>query len=461
MPSLNTSSPRFSRSSRTFSPFFAVTPILAMSLASVVTGCSHAWEEYDPRVTSTSGGSSSSSSSGSSGGSSKCGGTSVLVSDFDKGDLQNLWEINEWGGATISETAGELVAKLPMNSGEGCGAYVTSKYLYDFREDFVSIEVPRTANVDNASWTALSVGPNENNYIEIFQEGSTINFGMKVDGMYSKLLSIPYEATPHRFWQMRESAGRVYYETSPDGQTWTGQTDVSIMKTLFLEYSRIYMASGSNPDQTNPGEAHFDRLNAGGIPKQNYCPTSSLRDDFADGMRGDQWLRSWEGQPGMLGENGGQFVIQYPPNIEAYAGLVSASAFDLAGSSVVVEVLQAPATSVPAHTAITLNGPGDNDLDMFVEEGTLKLGAKTNGNYQDIATKSYSPIEHRWWRIREEDNTIYWETAPDGKTWTTQLERNPSPVPGTIFDIEFHAGVWSPTPMPGECRLDNLNLPPQ
>jgi hypothetical protein len=220
------------------------------------------------------------------------------------------------------------------------------------------------------------------------------------------------------------------------------------------------MATGCNPNQANPGEAHFDRLNGGGTPKQKYCPMSSLTDDFNNGMLGDQWLRSWEGQPGMLAEEGGQFVVKYPPNLEAYAGLTSSYAFDLRGSAAVAEVPGTPASSVPAHVAMTLNGPGDNDIDMFVEEGTLKLGAKTNGNYQDLATMPYSALDHRWWRIRETDNTLYWETSPDGKAWTKRLEKTPPPVPMNVVDLEFHAGVWSPQAMPGECRVDNLNLPP-
>lgn len=419
-------------------------------------GCSHAWEDYDPRVTSTGGATSSSSSS--SGGASKCGGTSVLVSDFDKNDLEVFWDVNDWGGAGMSETGGELVAKLPVNSTDGSGVYAISKYYYNFRDDFVSVEVARAAEPTSAAWTAFSVGPNENNYIEIYQEGMTLNFGVQFEGNYNKYWTVPYDATEHRFWQIRESAGRVYYETSPDGEKWIAQTDVPVPPSLLLEYSRMVMASGCDSNQANPGEAHFDRLNRGGAPMQNYCPMSSMRDDFEDGMRSGQWMRSFEGQTGMLAEEGGQFVIHYVPNQEAHAGLVSAYAYDLRGSSIVLEVPQVPAAEATAYVGIELNGPGGNNVEMFVSEGNLKLAVEIDGNLQELSIIPYSAQQHRWWKIREAENILYWETSPDGKTWKQELQMSPPPVPVSILDIEIHGGTWAGFPDPGESRADNLNL---
>jgi hypothetical protein len=36
----------------------------------------------------------------------------------------------------------------------------------------------------------------------------------------------------------------------------------------------------------------------------------------------------------------------------------------------------------------------------------------------------YSPTQHRWFRFREAAGTTYWDTSPDGVTWTNQLQRN-------------------------------------
>jgi hypothetical protein len=37
---------------------------------------------------------------------------------------------------------------------------------------------------------------------------------------------IAYDATMHLYWRMREAGGKLFYETSPDGSTWTVQHEV-------------------------------------------------------------------------------------------------------------------------------------------------------------------------------------------------------------------------------------------
>ncbi len=488
---------------------FVGAALSVLAVGNTVAGCSHGWEDYDPRIAGSGGASIAGSSTGgennggtggmgtggmgtggmgtggmgtggmgtggmgtggmgtggmgtggSGGGVNKCGGTSVLVSDFDGNAISDLWIVNEWGMATIVQSGGELVVDLPTGNPNGYGAYIVSQFFYDFRDDFVSVEATQVTNPTNSAWMFMNVGPDDNNYIEIYQGGADLIFGQEVASTYATLKKIPYDAVAHRFWKLSEAAGKTYYQTSPDGQAWTTQLEITTTSLFAIDYSRIRLGAGADSGNMDPGKPHFDRLNGGGNPQQWYCPTNSITDDFEDGVRGPQWARSEEDQNGMLAEQGGQCIVQFTENTTDHAGYRSSRAFDLTGSSLVVEVPSVPDLSVDTHFGIDLWGLGDNEVEMRVWHGALEFAVDINDTYQKLGTTQYNPNVHRWWRIREAGNTLYWETAPDGKTWNTELEISPPPVPINMLDVELRGGADTAQVMPGQGRVDNVNLPP-
>lgn len=70
------------------------------------------------------------------------------------------------------------------------------------------------------------------------------------------------------------------------------------------------------------------------------------------------------------------------------------------------------------------------------------------------------PATHRWWRIRDSANTVYWDTSPDGKAWQPQAELTPIPMAIDMLDVYLESGGWSAQASPGSSSFDNLNLPP-
>ncbi len=359
----------------------------------------------------------------------------------------------------MTESNGELVYDLSSDVNQSA-AFIQSEYFYDFRNDFVSVEVISTPGVGKATQAFFSVGIDSANYIEIVQKEDMIAFGYERADKYTTIKSIPYDPAAHRFWRLRESEGVVIHETSPEGQNWTNQAETPTSALFPMDLVRVLMGGNGDAGPTGPKQGRFDKLSGGGIAKQKYCPIFSITDDFNDGKENRQWLRSWEEQPGMLLEEGGQFVIHYVPNLKARAGLASARAFDLTNSALVLEIPSAPQTMLKGFLGIDLNGTGGKDIEMFVEEGNLKFGVENSGTFKELGTVAYSAQQHRWWRIREASNTLFWETAPDGKTWTTQLEASPLPVAVDILDVEIHGGTRIEQMSPGDARADNLNQPP-
>lgn len=398
------------------------------------------------------------------GGPTLCGGTSALAEDYS-GEPLYLWETNDWGGASVSQSNGELVIGLPNGGASESGAYLISKYYYDFRKDAASIEVPSATNPATSSWAYLSVGPSDADYVEIYQAGGLLYFGYEVGNDYTKLESMPYDPVAHRYWQLRDDGQIVNFETSPDGSAWSVQAQVLTANLFPLDFVRVVIGGGADSGQTGPGEARFDHLNGGGAPKQKLCPVSSITDDFDDGLESVQWARSWEDAPDMLTEESGQLVIHYPPNSTDEADLTSARAFDLTDSSVTVEWTAVPDASDETHIAVELNGPGDddpadNDVEMHLSGGQLEFVIFKAGQYQQLGSLLYSPVDHRWWRIREASNTLFWETSPDGSAWTTRLQVSPVPVPIDVVEVEISGYTYGPQGSPKTSAFDNVNLPP-
>ena len=72
---------------------------------------------------------------------------------------------------------------------------------------------------------------------------------------------------------------------------------------------------------------------------------------------------------------------------------------------------------------------------------------------------SYNPVSHRFWRIREANGTIYFETSPDTSSWATQGS-TASTLP--LSNVRFNVSAYNDgtDPNPGVALIDNLNLLP-
>jgi hypothetical protein len=396
---------------------------------------------------------------GSGGGPIHCGGTNVLADDFPGSDPGEVWNISDYGGATALETGGEAVVTLPSGSpGSSRGAFESNQY-YDLTNDHVSIEVTSATNTATTAMAFFSVYYDGNNYIEISQTNGDLRFIRYIAGTWAELKSTLYNAVNHRHWRFREDGTDTHWETSSDGVNWTSQVSEPTAMLFPMNLVGIDFGGQTDGGEVNPGEARFDHLNGGGAPLGKWCPMSSLTDDFEDGIRARIWDSSWEPIPGMMVETGGDLVFTLPPNATPYANYGSAVRFDLTGSSIVIEVPQLADSASKAQTYVDLDAAGDNGFGMLVEGTTLYFDYWVAGTTQGVGSLLYSPVQHKWWRMREAGGTVYWETAPDGKAWTIREQFVPS-FPVDALEVSLNCGIWQASANPGASHFDNLNLPP-
>jgi hypothetical protein len=402
--------------------------------------------------------SSSSSSSGTGGvGPVDCGGTSVLSDDFPGGDPADLWQLNSTNNV-VSETGGEAVIVLP-NSMNGSWGEFDSNHAYDFRGDSVSIAVTSATNPMTTAQAWFGVGY-DSNYLQIYQKHGFIHVEYQLAGTTTLLAKTMYDPVAHHNWRFREDGVNTYWETSSDGASWTMMAKVPTATLFPMDTVWVWFGAGTDGGEVNPGTAQFDHLNGGGAPTQKWCPMSSFTDDFSDGTRPLAWKRGWDDTSTMIAETGGKLSITLVPNSSGSAAYGSSSAFDLTSSSLTLEVPSVVTSADGSETSVDLIAPGDNLIEQSVSQGTLYFSLKLLGIWMEIGSLQYSPVDHRWWRIRESAGTLYWDTSPDGKAWVVRATHASSAIATDALYLYLESGEWSAQPSPGVSSFDNVNLPP-
>ncbi|UDM00080.1 hypothetical protein [Streptomyces longhuiensis] len=148
---------------------------------------------------------------------------------------------------------------------------------------------------------------------------------------------------------------------------------------------------------------------------------ATLADDFNDGVTSPaKWPDSYES--GGYSETGGRARIACTTAYNAYA---SAEAYRLRESHVHVRMWPPAAGGATAEAwsqlLVQTATPGtDAVFEVSAVTGNLVMAVRTG--YYDPAQVAitYDPVAHAWLRIRETGGSLFWDTSPDGITWTNR-----------------------------------------
>lgn len=382
-----------------------------------------------------------------------CGRPDVFTDTFD--DLHEMWGWSfENPNSPRAVTGGHGVVTLTGST--GYSGFGTSRW-FDLTGGRVFVEVPVMANPATHAHAIVQVMSGGENRLVIVQENGTLYFDRWLAGVATTIASKPYDATADRWWQLREAGGTVYWETSQDGVSFV--TRASAPTPGFAGTVRIELAAGTWQAETAPGEVHFDNLNGGGSPAGRWCKTASMSDDFEDGTPGMTWMRPYAGGGCTWAETGGGAVMT-PSMTGGYCGYVSGTDYDLTDSSILVEVTEMVALTPSIGAYFKAETADDDAVEISQWGGTLSFVYWLNGSMKNVvASVTWDPVAHRWWRIREAGGTIYWDTSPDGMAWMNRASET-VPFAVTAPHIVIGAGTNSPYSTPGQVRYDNYNRAP-
>jgi hypothetical protein len=183
-----------------------------------------------------------------------------LQDSFEGASLDPQWNQSRYGGASMLVSDGQLVVRFPAQAVTYAGAFIGSASRYDLTDSHVSIKVAQLPDPAPGAVGFLRASVDDDNYIEFFMENNELIAGKHMDGEAIGLTFLPYDPAEHVFWRLRETSGRVYWETSRDARRW----EIAVVESdpMPLSSVTIELGAGSGADTPSPKNALFDDLNA-------------------------------------------------------------------------------------------------------------------------------------------------------------------------------------------------------
>lgn len=184
----------------------------------------------------------------------------TLTDDFADGQRGPMWSMS-WENSTcpIDESTGVFRAQCdPMaDASSGYG----SSSVYDLTANSVKVEIVNAPKSDSYAWMAFQVFRPETYSGYSFEVGNGYIEAYEIlDGNWTYLEGATYDPQAGRFLRIREGAGQVYFEQSPDDVSYSEflQRPVS----FDLSKLRVYLIAGASTN-ASPETLSFDNLNLG------------------------------------------------------------------------------------------------------------------------------------------------------------------------------------------------------
>lgn len=177
-----------------------------------------------------------------------------------------------------------------------------------------------------------------------------------------------------------------------------------------------------------------------------------LADDFttADSTK-------WTGYGPSVSINQGRLQLAIDSNFSAV--LSSNANYDLTGGEAIMEVVEPPSAgngSKQLILALRDSNNANNELKIYTSGNLLLSESVVNGT-KSSTNITHDPVAHRWWRIREAQGTIYWETSPDAVTWTVRRQlATPIPTITSLKPIISAGYTWSE--LSSTALIDNFSF---
>jgi hypothetical protein len=189
-----------------------------------------------------------------------CLGSPPIADDFDDGVAGSQWAPYHSGMAAVIEAGGELVVRPANNQGGNRSAGYRSAAPVDARDARLFVRVPVMVNQATSARAYLRLGTTTDQ-VAFEQHGGTLSCLLVAGGSSSPVVELSYDADAHRYWQLREQAGTLTWETSADGASWTPLA--SAASPAALAAATVDLGASTAGAIAGPGEVHFDDLDTG------------------------------------------------------------------------------------------------------------------------------------------------------------------------------------------------------
>lgn len=329
-----------------------------------------------------------------------CATPDLLATAFDDAQWLDAMDRNVSPGGSAAIVGGELVLQAPPANNQG--AWVKSKAAFDLRGRALVVEVTQVGG--RYAEIELDDPSNAQVYMGV-AEGKLYAYGKG-----RKLAERPYSDTQDRWWRLREESGSVFWDTSPDGETWTAMAqDLAPVDAAWVEVGFGVESSGA------AATARFATVTPPGpstSAEPRWCPASTWRQSFSDGIKGPE--ENDDANNCTQTEAGGVLTFTTGAAGESYCGRYSARPVDARDAVLTFEVV--PASS-PTYTTFTLQSPDDKNRVQIEAQNELSFDIRAAGVDVFSGSAALDAATQRFWRLTLAGANVRFETSATGASW--------------------------------------------
>ena len=364
----------------------------------------------------------------------------MLADDFESAAFLS-WPSH--AGLDVKEGRAVFDAAAPYAS-------LRSGYYYDLRDSALTIDPVVNGPLGPQDWVSLALYAADDRYVEWILVERTLIARVWDLGGKSDLIQVPYDPVLHASWRIVEDRGTLRFEAGPIGGPYAMLA--SVQSPAWVGYMKAHVSVLREAGSLF--EVALDSVN-GGISVGAPCLVQYLKDDFSTASLGDQWKRS-ASEFGAITVMDEALVVTPEPSQMGEMYVRASAMQDLREGRVFVEIPEMVDTQADTqYLQLTVFTLDNKYVNLIQRKGALRW--TTTGDVQ-VGFVPYSPTEHRWWQIREEAGTVYWETSADGVDF--QLLGSMGGVEGLDrVGIELSLRTFA-APAPGRAVIDNVNRSP-
>jgi hypothetical protein len=187
---------------------------------------------------------------------------STFVDNFNDNSIDTVKWAPFGNPPPLAERVREINGRIELTPRSGAaGQYsgIESSSTYDLTDSAAHVELVQTLRAADDAAVIFVASIDSNNSVYFAVIGGFLRCFQNVASTRTQLLKVPYDAAAHRWLRLREKAGVLFWETSPDGGTWA--VLFSKPNPIALTAVEIDLQVGLDSSVPAPGMAVFDNFN--------------------------------------------------------------------------------------------------------------------------------------------------------------------------------------------------------
>lgn len=181
-------------------------------------------------------------------------------------------------------------------------------------------------------------------------------------------------------------------------------------------------------------------------------PTTRFFDTFTNPLS-----NQWTYDPGVTLNAGRVSISTSGVTPGHYPVIETIQKYKLSGAGFAANMVQVLPRSGNYETQIESGPNYENHCGFYLFAYGFLGYVTTNGVRTEYALPAYDPTAHRWWRVREAGGYIFFDTSPNGTTWTNHTSGPHSWSTESCYLI-VKCGYWGTTPAAQNILCDEVSL---